>query len=255
MSLLGSIAGAVAGGLMGSHSARQNASLNKDLWKYQQSNAHQLEVQDLTKAGLNPILSATGGQLAGMPSVSGSDYGVGQNITSALNTAAVTRANKENKLLDVEIEKARLENDRQRLENENAITASTISKNAADIEGIRASTAKVAAEEKEVYQRIENSIKDVQSLVELRRKQGHLTEAQASAAYKSVEVMAGQIALDIERKTGQQLSNEQVIRALQDPDSEIHREYRKSSFGTILGYVGDAIKDLTPFRIGFGFRK
>lgn len=35
----------------------QNQSA-KDLWNYQKSNSHQLEVQDLRSAGLNPILSA-----------------------------------------------------------------------------------------------------------------------------------------------------------------------------------------------------
>ena len=35
----------------------QNQSA-KDLWNYQKSHSHQLEVEDLRSAGLNPILSA-----------------------------------------------------------------------------------------------------------------------------------------------------------------------------------------------------
>ena len=62
----------IAGGLFGSHSAKKQqeraAQLQLNSWIYQQKNAHQFEVQDLQKAGLNPILSATGGQIASMGS-------------------------------------------------------------------------------------------------------------------------------------------------------------------------------------------
>lgn len=58
------------GSALFSHSAASKAfDRQKELWEYMQSNAHQLEVQDLRKAGLNPILSATNSQLASMPSV------------------------------------------------------------------------------------------------------------------------------------------------------------------------------------------
>lgn len=45
------------------------AQLQKESWKYQMSNRHQLEVGDLRNAGLNPILSANsaGGIAAGIP--------------------------------------------------------------------------------------------------------------------------------------------------------------------------------------------
>ncbi len=126
MSFLGSAAGAIGGslvgGLVGSYSAKQNAALSLSNWKYMQSNAHQLEVEDLKKAGLNPILSATNSQVAGMSSVSGSDYGAGQSFSNAIQAEANRRLEKENKLLDVNIKEKELDNEAKRIEIEDYIS-------------------------------------------------------------------------------------------------------------------------------------
>lgn len=93
MSFLGSIAGAVVGGLFGQHSANQSANaqaaLNKETmaWQERMSNtAHQREVKDMRAAGLNPILSATGGSGASSPTPVVSAYtGYGQDSASGIN--------------------------------------------------------------------------------------------------------------------------------------------------------------------------
>ena len=72
---LGSIAGSVIGGLFGMAGQSSANQANLELaredreWKERMSNtAHQREVKDLREAGLNPILSATGGSGAYTPS-------------------------------------------------------------------------------------------------------------------------------------------------------------------------------------------
>lgn len=64
----GAIAGAAIGGILANRgqkkanqSNRAEAGLNRDWQERQSSTAHQRQVADMRAAGLNPILSATGG--------------------------------------------------------------------------------------------------------------------------------------------------------------------------------------------------
>lgn len=105
----------LAGGLLGGalNSAYQRSMIKaqvaamKDLWSFQQQNAHQYEVQDLRNAGLNPILSATNSQLASMPGVStptSAPYsGLGNGLGNTLNTAMKISIDKDLKLKDQEL--------------------------------------------------------------------------------------------------------------------------------------------------------
>lgn len=104
-SIRGDVFGSIAGGLIGSafggNSAKKQAALQRQNWAYQQQNAHQFEVGDLKAAGLNPILSATNSQIAGMGSApSTSDNGFGAGITNSITAALTRQAN-------IEIEKTK----------------------------------------------------------------------------------------------------------------------------------------------------
>jgi hypothetical protein len=99
--VFGSVAGGLVSSVLGSHSAKKQAALQRQNWAYQQQNAHQFEVGDLKAAGLNPILSATNSQIAGMGSApSISDNGIGAGVTNSITAALTRQAN-------VEIEKTK----------------------------------------------------------------------------------------------------------------------------------------------------
>ncbi|ALS03748.1 VP2 [Gokushovirus WZ-2015a] len=109
MGFLSGLIGTAVSALSGHWSAKQNAKISRDQWAYQQSNAHQLEVQDLRNAGLNPILSASNSQIASMPQVS--DNGASGASANIISSALQASSAKELKLMDLKIEEQKLKND------------------------------------------------------------------------------------------------------------------------------------------------
>lgn len=83
--VLGIVGGAV-NSAWSAHNAREANQMSLNNWIYQQSNKHQLEVQDLRAAGLNPILSATNGQVAGglNAPMATADVGMSDAVNSSL---------------------------------------------------------------------------------------------------------------------------------------------------------------------------
>ena len=139
MGLLGSIVGGLTGGLIGGvadhQSAKHNAELSRQNWIYQQSNAHQLEIEDLRKAGLNPVLSATGGHMAGMSPVNpGSSGGAYANaITQAITSSKQLKMQEklQSRELDIaqtnaETAKAKADTDLFRAKNESELIKSQV---------------------------------------------------------------------------------------------------------------------------------
>lgn len=113
MSWLGKFAGAALGAVGGIFANRQQSKqfqMNYDLAKNQLYNQHQIEVADLRAAGLNPILSANGGNST-FGAVSGGSY---ENVGSAANSGfmAAQQAKNlqaQNNAIDAQIIKTRAE--------------------------------------------------------------------------------------------------------------------------------------------------
>lgn len=113
MSWLGNFAGAALGAVGGFFANRQQQrqfQMNYELAKAQLYNQHQIEVADLRAAGLNPILSANGGNSTFGASSGGSYENVGSAATSGFMAAQQAKnLEAQNNAIDAQIIKTRAE--------------------------------------------------------------------------------------------------------------------------------------------------
>lgn len=283
MGFLSGLVGTAVSTLAGHWSAKQNAKIQRDQWNYQQSNAHQLEVQDLKNAGLNPILSASNSQIASMPQVSdngatAASANIASSVLSAASAKELKRMDLENELLKTKVDAAkngitvddkgnierraadeRFSAGTENLKADTAEKTSAKNVNEANVGYIKQQTVSLKeisqAQVAQIKQDIQNSIEQTKAIVEKYGAESEQARASASLAYKQIETEAAKAALYLSQKTHEDWDSNRIIKELSDPDSNLHRDYRNSPVGTILGYIGEGIKDLTPFRFGLGLRK
>lgn len=250
----GAIAGAVVGGLMGRSNAKKNAELAADNWAYQQSNAHQLEVQDLKNAGLNPILSATHSQMANMSPVSGSDYGVGSNITSAIQGAAQRQLEKENKLLDVQIKEKELDNDAKKLEIEDYVA-----RRQADLWQVQGNyynsisandTLRANAEVSKVFSDIANSKQITTATVNQLNSGTALNFKQIDKLGTDMKRIISDTALTDTQRDALIREINSGTKALQNKTASQQLEFLDTWYGDILNKFGYSLHLVNPFTSG-----
>lgn len=142
MSLL--LAGsALAGGLINSAGAIYGAKKQRD-WQADMANtAHQREVNDLLKAGLNPILSATGGRGAPTPQVEAVNpaQGIGQSVQHAGELLALDMGRLKNETSVAQANTAKAEAERRNIDASTIVTLQTAGRSDLLTEKLRAEIA------------------------------------------------------------------------------------------------------------------
>lgn len=277
MSIFGSILGAVAGGLLSSHSAKKQqqssqefsaeqlereAELQRDNWQYMQTNAHQYEIQDLKKAGLNPIISANSSHLAGMSSVSTPSAGIpndntGSIVSNALTAALDREVKKEMQAKDLEIEQLRADIEKTRAETEKFRAEQEAQK--WKVEGNYYS-AKTINETKESEALVKKLAQDVSNSIRLTDAQVNKFNSGASLDYATIGKVKADINLSLKNAS---LSESQKNLIDQGIDSAI-AEYNKLSYseklavlksngGSFTNWLGNNLRNLFGGVVHFGF--
>lgn len=218
--------------IAGHWSAKQNSKIDRDQWRYMMSNAHQLEVQDLKNAGLNPILSASNSQMASMPQVS--DNGATGAASNALSSALQASVSKQNAKLQAEVEGQRIDNERKRLELDkerygfqNRLDASQISLN----EGLAKYTSSKMLNETQLnlanIERIRNDIEIANKKLpyEIDNIVANTQNARATADYmlSMVNLNAAKVKLTDKQR-------EQIESDLKDPKKLMDKQFWENVF-------------------------
>lgn len=194
----------VAGNLFGA--SMQNSAtegfqqVNIDWQREQLQNKHQWEVEDLRKAGLNPILSAANSSSAvSAGSPEGANPGI--NLTKMLNEIANSAlAKKQEESVDYQNTTDRIKAEAEMLKarQEEARTASTVDVNKSQTK-VNLKTVEMAdknyelnklyreAQVREIDQRIINSVMEVKAKIEFLRVSGQAALISANAAQMSAQ--------------------------------------------------------------------
>lgn len=267
----GSILAGIAGNALGSlvsgginsayaqQNAEHNMELQKELWKYMQSNKHQLEVQDLEAAGLNKILSATNGQAIGAPSVVGS-----ADTSNDVNSAVAAKRQYEIAKINAETEKNKAESDRinSQANADNAITnrlnaESEIEERKARIPVYEGQSAKLIAERDAVRQGILNDLRRLEQDIKESDSRIDFNNAKTYNVLELTPYQRNKLDMEAQELLSRMGLTEKEIalkkRELENIEPEKRREYLESWLGDHLHYLGYMGEDISKIIGGINF--
>ncbi len=267
------------------HVSRQNATHNADLersnWQYMQSNAHQLEIDDLKNAGLNPILSATNSQLASMPSVSGqsvSDNGIGAAFAQAASAKELKSMDLENRKLELQVDALskgiKLDKDGNVIDSslaEDSISADTFLKKSQAAEATSAvgfnnaqkdyyvgKTANelnlTKAQVDSIYNNIYNSNRLTDEQIASMRSKRAVDDATIKLLSEQAKESVARTSLTYEQRRDLISQIDSATRKLENLSAEQRFNYLNTPFGDVWHEVGFGLELLNPFS-GFSIGK
>lgn len=226
-STLTNIGGALLGNKLQGNSAKANAEieakLQRENWEYMQGNKHQLEVKDLRKAGLNPILSSGQGSAVSAPSISGDalESQLGKNIADSITAA------KQLKIAQTEADSNKIAAEAQKTQAETAKNLaefqSDFLKSQTDYyhysSGLQlANTHKVEQEISHAIERHKYELDNLASQTEYNRSLTSQAYANISLIRKNIDLVGEQVGLTRAQK-------EDIQRKLDDPRSYMNKEF------------------------------
>lgn len=246
---LGSLIGSVASSALGVHFNKKNMQNQSDIqtnqWQYQQSNAHQLEVEDLKAAGLNPILSAGSSQVVSQPSVSSSNSGPDiMGDMSRLLEANSAKSQADTAKTNAETERIKAETDQKRQKVEESKSSSDIKVNEETINKIKAETTSEAERVKLFKQQVENLKAEKENSA--RRTDAEVNQLNAAAYHyaRMVDIEYKRQQAEERYKDSETEINKKELEYFNKESTKLRDQYEKEYLETPLGE--------TLYKAGFG---
>ncbi|QAU04090.1 MAG: VP2 [Gokushovirus NL-1994] len=227
MSWLGKFAGSAlgaVGGFLANRDQKRQFQMNYDLAKNQLYNQHQIEVADLRAAGLNPILSANGGNSTFGASSGGSYENVGASANSGYMAAQQAK----------------------NLEAQNAAIDANIVKTKAEAQNVIADTALKQAQTA--------NTKGLTSLIPLQRQNIWAMTEQAKAQTESWKMQVKVAEANIQKTL------QDILNSIRITDASVHELNTRSDANEAAASASSAaaarsyaeawrIENLTPYQI------
>lgn len=212
-------------------------------WREMQSTQYQLMREDLQKANLNPMLAISGGVSSVSSPSAPSGGGISSRSTAGSSATANEVAKKQANVAETnaQTEQKRVDNQSKlidsQIQNLNILSERLQKLLPLDTAEAQSRIDRNYGELAQGWSRLQISMRDVDSLISLREKQGRLSDAQAGQCV----ALIGKI---VAETTGQHINNGLLFRELTNPDVNIHRDYRNSTFGKYAGYTNEILGDL-----------